>query len=168
MKIFTDKYNGYSGRHDFLCNMGYSRTGLRTMTITFENTGIYTYDNLRVVSQPVRGIEEKTKKLGGEVLEDVKLGTNEITGSITVSKKKALVLSVPYSEGFTAYVDGKETKLQRANTMFMALELEPGTHDIRLIYCTPYLKMGEMLTVTGIVVFLGLVLIRRKRENDIG
>ena len=168
MKIFTDKYNGYSGRHDFLCNMGYSRTGLRTMTITFDNTGIYTYDNLRVVSQPVRGIEEKTKKLGGEVLEDVKLGINEITGSITVSKKKALVLSVPYSEGFTAYVDGKETKLQRANTMFMALELEPGTHDIRLIYCTPYLKMGGMLTVTGIVVFLGLVLIKRKRENDIG
>ena len=52
------------------------------------------------------------------------MGTNEITGDISVSEKKALVLSVPYSKGFTAYVDGKETKLQKANTMFMALELE--------------------------------------------
>ena len=110
------------------------------MTITFANTGVYTYDKLRVVSQPVQGIEEKTVKLGEEALENVKMGTNEITGDISVSEKKALVLSVPYSKGFTAYVDGKETKLQKANTMFMALELEPGSHEIRLTYCTPYLK----------------------------
>ena len=76
IKIFTDKYNAYSGRHDFLCNMGYSRSGVRTMTITFANTGVYTYDKLRVVSQPVQGIEEKTVKLGEEALENVKMGTN--------------------------------------------------------------------------------------------
>ena len=89
IKIFTDKYNAYSGRHDFLCNMGYSRSGVRTMTITFANTGVYTYDKLRVVSQPVQGIEEKTVKLGEEALENVKMGTNEITGDISVSEKKS-------------------------------------------------------------------------------
>ena len=40
-------------------------------------------------------------KLGEEALENVKMGTNEITGDISVSEKKALVLSVPYSKGFT-------------------------------------------------------------------
>ena len=165
MKIFTDKYNAYSGRHDFLCNMGYSRTGLRTMTITFANTGVYTYDKLRVVSQPVKGIEEKTEKLGQETLENVAMGTNEITGNITVSKKKALVLSLPYSQGFTAYVDGKETKLQKANTMFMALELEPGEHEIRLTYCTPYLKPGMILSVAGLVIYMIMVLVRRRTRT---
>ena len=164
MKIFTDKYNAYSGRHDFLCNMGYSRTGLRTMTITFANTGVYTYDKLRVVCQPVKGIEEKTEKLGEETLENVKMGTNEITGDITVSKKKALVISVPYSDGFTAYVDGKETKLQKANTMFMALELEPGSHEIRLTYCTPYLKAGRALSLAGLVVYFMLLAVRRNKR----
>lgn len=38
-------------------------------------------------------------KLGEEALENVKMGTNEITGDISVSEKKALVLSVPYSKG---------------------------------------------------------------------
>lgn len=165
MKIFTDKYNAYSGRHDFLCNMGYSRTGLRTMTITFANTGVYTYDKLRVVSQPVKGIEEKTAKLEQETLENVVMGINEITGNITVSKKKALVLSVPYSQGFTAYVDGKETKLQKANTMFMALELEPGEHEIRLTYCTPYLRPGMILSVAGLVIYMIMVLIRRRTRT---
>ena len=162
IKIFTDKYNAYSGRHDFLCNMGYSRSGVRTMTITFANTGVYTYDKLRVVSQPVQGIEEKTVKLGEEALENVKMGTNEITGDISVSEKKALVLSVPYSKGFTAYVDGKETKLQKANTMFMALELEPGSHEIRLTYCTPYLKAGMLLSVLGLVIYVMLVFRKKK------
>ena len=164
IKIFTDKYNAYSGRHDFLCNMGYSRSGVRTMTITFANTGVYTYDKLRVVSQPVQGIEAKTVKLGEEALENVKMGTNEIAGNISISKKKALVLSVPYSKGFTAYVDGKETKLQKANTMFMALELEPGSHEIRLTYCTPYLKAGLALSLAGLVVYFMLVAVRRKKR----
>ena len=162
IKIFTDKYNAYSGRHDFLCNMGYSRSGVRTMTITFANTGVYTYDKLRVVSQPVQGIEAKTVKLGEEALENVKMGTNEITGDISVSERKALVLAVPYSKGFTAYVDGKETKLQKANTMFMALELEPGSHEIRLTYCTPYLKAGMLLSVLGLVIYVMLVFRKKK------
>ena len=132
------------------------------MTITFANTGVYTYDKLRVVSQPVQGIEEKTVKLGEDALENVKMGTNEITGDISVSEKKALVLSVPYSKGFTAYVDGKETNLQKANTMFMALELEPGSHEIRLTYCTPYLKAGMLLSVLGLVIYVMLVFRKKK------
>ena len=103
-------------------------------------------------------------KLGEETLENVKMGTNEIAGNISISKKKALVLSVPYSKGFTAYVDGKETKLQKANTMFMALELEPGSHEIRLTYCTPYLKAGLALSLAGLVVYFMLVAVRRKKR----
>ena len=63
IRIFTDKYNAYSGRHNFLCNLGYSRTCRKVITLTFENTGVYTYDKLRVVCQPVQGIQEKTQEL---------------------------------------------------------------------------------------------------------
>ena len=35
-----------------------------------------------IYNQPVQGIEEKTVKLGEEALENVKMGTNEITGDI--------------------------------------------------------------------------------------
>ena len=75
------------------------------------------------------------------------------------------MLSLPYSQGFTAYVDGKETKLQKANTMFMALELEPGEHEIRLTYCTPYLKPGMILSVAGLVIYMIMVLVRRRTRT---
>ena len=45
-RIFTDKYNAYSGKHNFLCNTGYSEKGKNSITLTFENTGVYSYDSI--------------------------------------------------------------------------------------------------------------------------
>ncbi len=34
IKIFTDKYNAYSGKHNFLCNIGYQVQGNFPVTLT--------------------------------------------------------------------------------------------------------------------------------------
>lgn len=166
MKIFTDKYNAYSGKHDFLCNMGYTENGRRIITLTFEDTGVYSFDHLKVVCQPIGKVNEQTEKLGEEVLTDIKTGVNEITGKIALSKKKAVLLAVPYSTGFVAYVDGEKAELQKANTMFMALELPEGEHEIRLIYCTPYIRAGACLSGLGILGFLVIILMERKKRKS--
>ena len=121
ISIYTDKYNAYSGKHNFLCNAGYSRMGKNSLTLTFQNTGVYSYDDLKVVCQPVTKVDEQVKKLGEESLQDVKVEDHELTGKISVSKPKALVIALPYSTGFTAYVDGKKTDIKQANTMYMEL-----------------------------------------------
>lgn len=158
IKIFTDKYNAYSGKHNFLCNTGYSQKALQTITLTFENTGIYTYDSLKVICQPMDHIGQQTRNLAKNVLTDITMGTNSVSGQISLSKPKALLISLPYSEGFRAYVDGEETEIKRANTMYMALELDEGEHEIRLVYCTPWLKTGACLTFAGALCYIGVVL----------
>ena len=165
IQIFTDKYNAYSGKHNFLCNTGYSEKGRHTITLTFENTGVYSFDSLKIYCQPMTEIDSQTSKLGEEVLTDVKIGNNEINGKISLSDTKALVLSIPYSEGWTAYVDGEETELKEANTMYMALELRKGDHEIHLVYCTPYLRTGLCLTCIGVLCYIVLVLINRKKKR---
>ena len=165
IQIFTDKYNAYSGKHNFLCNTGYSEKGRHTITLTFENTGVYSFDSLKIYCQPMTEIDSQTSKLGEEVLTDVKIGNNEINGKISLSDTKALVLSIPYSEGWTAYVDGEETELKEANTMYMTLELPKGDHEIHLVYCTPYLRTGLCLTCIGVLCYIVLVLINRKKKR---
>ena len=165
IQIFTDKYNAYSGKHNFLCNTGYSEKGRHTITLTFENTGVYSFDSLKIYCQPMTEIDSQTSKLGEEVLTDVKIGNNEINGKISLSDTKALVLSIPYSEGWTAYVDGEETELKEANTMYMALELPKGDHEIHLVYWTPYLRTGLCLTCIGVLCYIVLVLINRKKKR---
>lgn len=166
ISIYTDKYNAYSGKHNFLCNAGYSRMGKNSLTLTFQNTGVYSYDDLKVVCQPVRKLDEQVKKLGEESLQDVKVEDHELTGKISVSKPKALVIALPYSTGFTAYVDGKKTDIKQANTMYMALNLAEGEHEIRLTYHTPYLYTGLCLTCAGLLCYIGVVLIYKKKRGN--
>lgn len=166
ISIFTDKYNAYSGRSDFLCNTGYSEKGKKSITLTFENTGVYSYKDMKVVCQPMKNIESQTSRLGTESLKDVKIKNHELTGSISVSKDKVLVISLPYSKGFQAYVDGQKTELKQANTMYMALELTKGDHEIRITYYTPYLKTGLVLTCVGILCYICVVLVCKKRRGN--
>ena len=74
----------------------------------------------------MENIESQTTKLRAESLENVEIKNHELTGNISVSKDKVLVISLPYSEGFQAYVDSQKTDLKQANTMYMALELTRG------------------------------------------
>lgn len=165
IKIFTDKYNAYSGKHNFLCSAGYSQKPIHTITLTFENTGIYTFDSLKIYCQPLENIGQQTRDLAKSVLSDIQMGTNSLSGTISLSKPKALLLSIPYSEGFRAYVDGRETEIKQANTMYMALELEEGEHEIRLVYCTPWLKTGACLTFAGALCYIGVVLKNQFRKK---
>ena len=110
-------------------------------------------------------ITEQTEKLKEDILTDISVDTNRITGKISLSEPKALVLSLPYSKGFRAYVDGKETDLIQANTMYMGLMLEAGEHEIQLVYCTPFLIPGLCLTLAGALCYIGLVFFRRNKKK---
>ena len=73
-------------------------------------------------------------------------------------------MSLPYSEGWTAYVDGEKVDLLNANIAFSGLELEAGHHEIELKFCTPYLKSGVVLSVLGIAVLIGLSILLRHKD----
>ena len=120
IRIFTDKYNAYSGKHNFLCNTGYQKDERQSITLTFEKTGVYSFDDLRIVCQPMSCIDSQIENLKEEVLTDISMENNRIRGKVSLEKSKVLVLSIPYSGGFRAYVDGKEAGIKKANTMYMA------------------------------------------------
>ena len=88
-----------------------------------------------------------------------------MTGTISVSENKLLCLSIPWSEGWTAYVDGQEAELFPANTMYMGLALEAGDHTIELSYCTPGLKAGLCISAAALGCWLLLFLTDRKRRK---
>lgn len=89
------------------------------------------------------------------VLENLKIETNKVSGTITTDEVEALFLSIPYSKGWKAYIDGVETDIERANIAFMGFILEPGEHDIVLIYTTPGIKIGLLLSLMSILIVIG-------------
>lgn len=162
----TPNHVRYVGREDFFVNLGYSESGCEEITIRFPRKGRYSMDELTVLGLPLDGYEEAVSERKENVLEHMEIGTNRITGQISLEKSKILFLSIPYSEGWTARVDGKKTQVLRANTMFMALPLSEGSHEITLTYRTPWMNLGAGVSAFGILCCVAIVIMRKRGRQD--
>ena len=162
----TPNHVRYVGREDFFVNLGYSESGCEEITIRFPRKGRYSMDELTVLGLPLDGYEEAVSERKENVLEHMEIGTNRITGQISLEKSKILFLSIPYSEGWTARVDGKKTQVLRANTMFMALPLSEGSHEITLTYRTPWMNLGAGVSAFGILCCAAIAIMRKRGRQD--
>ncbi len=163
--VYTFRNNFYSGKDDFLCNMGYNTDGLSQIRLTFPYKGTYTIDDLYVVCQPMAGIEDQVQHLKEISVDTLDFSCNHITASVTSDAPRFLVFSVAYSDGWTAYVDGQRTALVPANTMYMGLELPTGSHSIELRYRTPYLGLGIGLSVLSLLLVIGAYIYSRRKHQ---
>lgn len=169
----TEKNQFYSDWHDYLLNTGYAEQAKDEIVIHFTERGIYTFDDLKIYCQPLVNYENQVRVLSQDMLENIELNknpisyaTNKVTGTIDMEDNGIMCLTIPYSKGWKAYVDGKKTELSKANTMFMALKLPQGSHDIRLEYHTPGLLAGFILSIFGLVLLV--VLIRSEKKQKVG
>lgn len=78
---------------------------------------------------------------------------SHLTGKITVSKDKMLFFSIPLDKGWTAIVNGEKAKIHQVNVGFSGLMLPKGTHEIELIYNTPYLSTGMWVSLLGMLLY---------------
>ncbi|MBP1577554.1 MAG: YfhO family protein, partial [Oscillospiraceae bacterium] len=80
--------------------------------------------------------------------------------------------SVPYDKGWSAFVNGEEVVIEKANTGFMAVRVPAGNAYIRFNYMTPGLFEGAAVSAAGIALLIIYLIIaklirRRKAIYDI-
>ena len=168
VNIRNKYHNTYFGKVDFLVNAGYGKKNKNWIRITFPETGTYGCDQIEVFSLSTKHIKQQLNQLRKEPMESVRVSNNRIEGEVTLSTKGILVLSIPYSKGWSARVDGEEVELTRANIMYSAIELPEGNHKIVLRYRTPYLLEGAILSTVGFIIFLGIIIFYHRKEATHG
>lgn len=159
------RFEGYKVQ---MVNAGYSKEAKTDITVTFNARGIYDFSTLEVLEQPMTDTNRQVAKLAENTLENIQIGTDTVDGTVTLDRSKILLLTIPYCDGWTATVDGKEAQLLQANTMFSALALEPGEHTIHLTYRTPHLKAGLAVSVLGFAAFGATLLcteVKKRKER---
>ncbi len=166
----TAKYQ--TGFQDAAVNSGYFEKALNRVELRFPSKGIYGFSELEMVCQPMERYKSQVARMKQAVLTDVDLHldslsftTSRITGRIGADRPRLLVLSIPYENGWKAFVDGEETELLQANTMFMALGLGAGDHEIELKFHTPGMSSGVLAWLVGMLLFALTVLWRRRNEE---
>lgn len=121
------------------------------------NVRCYMVDRSELISD-VDPLQIDKSKTGGDV----------IVGSIDVTNDGYFTMSIPYAEGFKAYVDGSEVEVEKTDTAFIGFKISKGEHEIKIVYTAPRLRLGIGLSGVGVVVFvivLGVDLLKKRRAN---
>ena len=156
----------YMENPDFLMNLGISKDNKKSeLTITFNNKGTYTFDSLDVLAVPMDLYENKVNKLKTNEMTNVKYRDNFISGTIKAKNNGILQITTSYSDGWKAFVDGKETDIFKVNEAFLGIAVEEGEHNIEFKYTTPYLKVGTIFSIIGVLAYLSIIIIDKK-ENQ--
>ena len=159
----------YEGQEDYLINLGYSEQERTSLTITLTNRGTSQLEDIELYALPMDSYPERVEALRAEPMENIHWGTNSLTGTVDLSRDKILCVSVPYSKGWTATVDGEKAEILKGNYMFMCLPLTEGHHDIEFHYCSPGIRLGAAMSAVSLCIVVGmLVCDRRKKRRSEG
>ena len=85
----------------------------------------------------------------------VKYSPTEVIISARLKQKGRLFLSDLYYPGWQAYVDEKQTKIDREKKFFRSVKLGAGKHMVRFVYSPLSFWLGAVissLTVLGLIV----------------
>lgn len=151
-----------AGRHDFVINMGYSKEPITSITILFPKQGIYKFKNVNVYSVPMNNYADKVEKLKTSRVDNVKIDTNIISGTLKADKNKLLCLATSYSKGWRAYIDGEKTEVYCLNEHYPGIVVPAGEHEVRFSFEMPYKGAGIVLSLLGIVAYVIIVLYNKK------
>lgn len=158
----------YHGITNFVFPLGMCE-GTNNVTLSMTN-GEYSFDDIAIFKYNREQYDSDIAKFN-EHLTDLQLGHNEISGTLSTTGGQ-LFISMPYSKGWTAYVDGVATTIDQCNIGFMGLRVSEGTHKIKLVYHTPYLHQGKLISLVSCVVLLAsiviseiVLLVMKKRRN---
>lgn len=89
---------------------------------------------------------------------------NNLTGRFTAEKGQRILFTLPWDEGWTCYIDGEKTPIDKTWDLFMSVEVPEGNHIYEMRFVPAWINYGLMLCG---VAFIGMIvlLIVCKRNN---
>ena len=110
---------------------------------------------------------DKIEKLKENTLQNISMGMDSVSGDITLDKTMVLVMAIPFSKGWKAYIDGACTPVMTANERHLGIIVPEGYHEILFTYSTPYKYQGVWFSLAGTIIFIiTIVFTERKRRRD--
>lgn len=111
--------------------------------------------------------------LQDNMLEDIQIDKNVLTAKLDSSKSGILFLSIPYDDGFKIYVDDEEVEYYSLlDNSFIGLDIEEGSHTIRMEYVDENFKWYVIWTISSVIVtlilyyFINKKITKRKNEEE--
>lgn len=140
----------YGGKRDWACNLGHSPDGVSEIVIEFRTPGVYSFESISVEGIPADSIGQSLERLSGWAVDEAAYGPNSFHATADTDGG-ILFASIPYSEGWTAVVDGEPAELLNVDVGFVGVAVPSGECHVEFTYQTPMLKEGATLSCLALV-----------------
>lgn len=165
--FMNNKHHLYGGKDDWAVNIGYSDEERHTIALEFSSPGVYSFDSFGVFVQDASAVENDIQELSANSATEIQEFDNGYSCVATADNSdEYLYFRIPYASGWSASIDGEPVEVLNANVGFMAVKLPEGTHQVELRYETPNLRTGAILSLVGLVVAIGFVIVSKKRSKN--
>jgi len=127
--------------------------------------GEYEINDIRVFHNSYKDYSKDVLQLKQNGLENVDYTENSLSGVINTDKDGIFFLSIPYSKGWSATLNGKSVELFEVNHAFIGFQLQAGQYELELTYISPFFKIGMMISILSLVVMFLLITLQMRRRK---
>ena len=150
----------------WLSYMGYSETnGHDEIRIRLNGKGRCKIRSAEIVYIPMNSFEEDVAKRNHGGCSEPVLSANTVEGDLEDGGQRFVELSLLYSDGWSAEVDGAPVLLMRSNLCYTGFYVSEGAHHFKLTYSPPHMKPAIVITLLSWLIFV-LVLIRTIKRSQ--
>lgn len=145
-------------------NVGYFREEQTlSVRLTFPNNSSVSLDQPEFFAVDTLQYQQVISKLKEQPVETV-TDSNTVTASYEANRDSSLFFTIPYDKGWSAQLNGKAVRLERAQNGFMKVDVKPGQGKVVLRFVPNGLKEGGLAFTAGLVLFSLYNWLRKKKK----
>jgi uncharacterized membrane protein YfhO len=154
----------YFGKRDVLLNLGYGMID-KKLKIKFSKPGAYFFESVALICQSMDNYADKVAQLQANGAVSARVYGSRVTLEFKSESDILACLTIPYSRGWSARVDGEPAEIVPANVAFMGVKLTKGTHTVEFSYMPKGLKLGAAISLATLVALIGVGVYRVLRRR---
>lgn len=85
-----------------------------------------------------------------------------VEGTVTAQQGDYLFTTIPYEEGWTITVNGKDVKPEKSLESLITIPLEAGENSISMKFSPNYFRLAVIISLSGLVILLLIIVIEYK------
>lgn len=166
----TDPSWKYYNNNELFCYVLSSNEPITSIELNFSN-GEYKLSDWKFYTVKKSELEGLKNNVDEFKINKSKTKGDIYEGTINVSRDNSYFkMTVPYADGFNAFVDGEKTDIKMVDNAFIGFRISKGNHNIKIVYTAPLLKEAKIISLSGVFILLVILAVQvavkiRSKEN---
>lgn len=150
---------------EFISDIQFSQMFLSKKLPSYSSsTQGYTFD-IKYAYQ--EDIQKKQDEINAKTFKNVVYKNNKFTFTGNHSESKIAVTNIPFDPGWSLKINGEDADIFKVNGGFVGFITPTGEVSYELKYFTPKLKTGLISTGVGLIMFIALFFVYRRKKSDV-